>query len=131
MVVDTSAVIAILFGEPEEALFVDIIESDSTPKFSVASLLETTMLYFARRTEADLTIVTGLTEILGLQIVAVDSAQASLAISAFLRFGKGRHPARLNMGDCFSYALAASLKEPLLFKGADFSKTDIAAVLHS
>ncbi len=89
------------------------------------------MLYFARRTEADLTIVTGLTEILGLQIVAVNSAQASLAISAFLRFGKGRHPARLNMGDCFSYALAASLKEPLLFKGADFSKTDIAAVLHS
>ena len=67
-----------------------------------------------------------LIEILGLKTVDVDRAQAGRALDAFTRFGKGRHPARLNLGDCFAYALAATLNEPLLFKGDDFARTDIA-----
>jgi ribonuclease VapC len=128
MIVDTSALIAILLSESEEALFTDAIDADPAPKLSVISRLETTMVYLGRRADHGPKRVADTIHALGLEIVGVDAEQTDRAIDAFLRFGKGRHPARLNLSDCFSYALAASLDEPLLFKGNDFSKTDIVPV---
>ena len=64
-----------------------------------------------------------------IELVAVDQEQAGLALTAFRRFGRGRHPARLNFGDCFAYALAKAEGEPLLYKGGDFSKTDLDSVI--
>ena len=125
MIVDTSALIAILFGEPEQSALTDAIDRDGAPKLSAISRVEATMVYVGRRTRADPKTVADLIHVLGLQVVMVDKQQTDRALDAFLRFGKGRHPARLNLGDCFSYALAASVDEPLLFKGDDFLKTDI------
>jgi ribonuclease VapC len=126
MVVDTSALMAILLEEAEEAIFVDIIDADPAPKLSTICRLEATMVYVGRRVGANPRRVSDVIEILGLQVLGVDDEQTDRAIDAFLRFGKGRHPARLNLSDCFSYALAASLREPLLFKGNDFALTDVS-----
>lgn len=127
MVVDSSALLAILFDEFETEKFVETIDRDVAPKLSVVSQVETTMVYLGRRANADSNTVSNLVAALGLQLQGIDTAQAATAIEAFKRYGKGRHPARLNLGDCFSYALAAKLGEPLLFKGEDFARTDIAA----
>jgi ribonuclease VapC len=127
MVVDSSALLAILFDEFETEKFVEMIDRDIAPKLSVVSQVETTMVYLGRRANADSNTVSNLVAALGLQLQGIDTAQAATAIEAFKRYGKGRHPARLNLGDCFSYALAAKLGEPLLFKGEDFARTDIAA----
>ena len=124
MVVDTSALIAILFDEPEKSMFASAIDSAHDPKVSAVTRVETMMVYLGRR-QSDPADVVDLVDILGLKTVDVDRAQADRALDAFARFGKGRHPARLNLGDCFAYALAASLNEALLFKGSDFLKTDI------
>ena len=125
MVVDTSALIAILFDEPEKSVFAGMIDTAVDPKVSAVTRVEAMMVYLGRR-RAEPSDVLDLIEILGLKTVEVDRAQADCALDTFTRFGKGRHPARLNLGDCFAYALAATLKEPLLFKGDDFGKTDLA-----
>jgi ribonuclease VapC len=124
MIVDTSALIAILFDEPEKLAFASAIDTASDPKVSAVTRVESMMVYLGRR-QSDPADVLELVEILGLRTVDVDRAQADRALDAFALFGKGRHPARLNLGDCFSYALASTLNEPLLFKGEDFTKTDI------
>ena len=124
MVVDTSALIAILFDEPEKPAFASAIDAAADPKVSAVTRVEAIMVYLGRR-QSDPADVIALVGILGLKTIDVDRAQADRALDAFTRFGKGRHPARLNLGDCFVYALAASLNEPLLFKGSDFLKTDI------
>ena len=124
MVVDTSALIAILFDEPEKPAFASAIDAAADPKVSAVTRVEAMMVYLGRR-QSDPADVIALVDILGLKTIDVDRAQADRALDAFTRFGKGRHPARLNLGDCFVYALAASLNEPLLFKGSDFLKTDI------
>jgi len=124
MVVDTSALIAILFDEPEKPAFASAIDAAADPKVSAVTRVEAMMVYRGRR-QSDPADVIALVGILGLKTIDVDRAQADRALDAFTRFGKGRHPARLNLGDCFVYALAASLNEPLLFKGSDFLKTDI------
>jgi ribonuclease VapC len=124
MIVDTSALIAILFDEPEKLAFASAIDTASNPKVSAVTRVESMMVYLGRR-QSDPADVLELVEILGLRTVDVDRAQADRALDAFALFGKGRHPARLNLGDCFSYALASTLNEPLLFKGEDFTKTDI------
>ncbi len=124
MVVDTSALIAILFDEPERPAFASAIDAAADPKVSAVTRVEAMMVYLGRR-QSDPADVIALVDILGLKTIDVDRAQADRALDAFTRFGKGRHPARLNLGDCFVYALAASLNEPLLFKGSDFLKTDI------
>jgi ribonuclease VapC len=126
MVVDTSALVAILWGEPEEATFTAAIEDDPNPKISAVTLVEATMVYLGRHIH-DHAIVAELLDILGLKVIDVDRIQVERALDAFVRFGKGRHSARLNLGDCFAYALAATFNEPLLFKGDDFLKTDIVA----
>jgi len=124
MVVDTSALVAILFDEPESATFARIIDTATEPKVSAVTRVETMMVYLGRRRNEPSDVL-DLIEILGVKTVDIDRAQADRALEAFTRFGKGRHPARLNLGDCFAYALAATLREPLLFKGADFGRTDI------
>ncbi|MBC6445512.1 MAG: type II toxin-antitoxin system VapC family toxin [Alphaproteobacteria bacterium GM202ARS2] len=125
MVIDPSAVLAILQREPESERFAALIEAAPIRLISAVSLLEAGMIAEVRKGEAgalelDNFILRG-----QLQTVPFDAEQADGARLAFRRFGKGQHPASLNFGDCAAYALAKSRGEPLLFKGEDFSKTDI------
>ncbi len=125
MVIDTSALLAIFLAEPERKAFLDSILQAETRLISAASVLETGIVLEARRGESagrefDLFIVRA-----NLQIVPVDSEQAEIARSGWRKYGKGRHPAALNFGDCFAYALAKSSGEPLLAKGTDFVASDI------
>jgi ribonuclease VapC len=124
MVIDTSAIAAILFDEADAAALECKIAADPVRLMSAATLLEATIVIEARLgdpggREFDLWLHRAEVEIL-----PVDAEQADMARRAWRRFGRGRHPAGLNYGDCFSYALAATHDEPLLFKGDDFTKTD-------
>src|SRR5580698_8113538 len=126
MVIDTSALAAIFFAEPERQKFLAAITAAGSRLISAASVLETGIVLEARQGEAagrefDLFVVRA-----NLQVVPVDAEQSDLARSAWRRYGKGRHHAALNFGDCFVYALAKSSGEPLLAKGTGFSQTDIA-----
>lgn len=125
MVIDTSAIAAILFDEPDAAVLESKIADDPVRLMSAATFLEATIVIEARLgdpggREFDLWLHRAEVEIL-----PVDAEQADTARRAWRRFGRGRHPAGLNYGDCFSYALAATHDEPLLFKGDDFAKTDV------
>jgi ribonuclease VapC len=125
MVIDTSALVAIFLAEPERKLLLDLVLKAETRMISAATVLETGIVLEARRGESagrefDLFVVRA-----NLQIVAVDSEQTEIARSAWRKYGKGRHPAALNFGDCFAYALAKFAGEPLLAKGTDFAATDI------
>jgi ribonuclease VapC len=125
MILDTSAVSAIFFGEPDGEHYMQMIYDADCCRISAANFVELCLVIegqlgpeagrqldmFFRRAE--------------IVIEAVTVEQAHLARQAFLDFGKGRHPAQLNFGDCFAYALAKAMGEPLLFKGLDFGKTDI------
>jgi ribonuclease VapC len=125
MVIDTSALLAIFLGEPERKLLLDLLLQAETRMISAATVLEAGIVLEARRGESagrefDLLLVRA-----NLQIVAVDSEQTEIARSAWRKYGKGRHPAGLNFGDCFAYALAKFAGEALLAKGTDFAATDI------
>jgi ribonuclease VapC len=125
MVADTSALVAILLGEPTADRLTAVLEAAPSLRCSAVSLVEAAMVMQGRlgeRGERELDLLVGR---LRVEIVPVTLAQAELARTAFRRFGKGRHPAGLNFGDCFSYALARALGEPLLFVGNDFSQTDV------
>jgi ribonuclease VapC len=128
--VDTSAVVAIGQLEPEAAEFRRCIEEAPSAYLSAVSLQEILTVMLGRR--GDMTILAPLNRLLDdmrLHIVGHDAELARLASEAFIHFGKGRHPARLNFGDCASYALAKKYGIPLLFKGTDFAKTDIVPAL--
>ena len=125
MVIDTSALLAIFLAEPERQAFLDLILQAEVRMISAANALETGIVLEARRGEAagrefDLFVVRA-----NLQVVPVDGEQVEVARSAWRKYGKGRHPAVLNFGDCFAYALAKWSGEPLLAKGTDFGRTDI------
>jgi len=125
MVIDTSALLAILRDEPERSSFSEALEMAEVRSISTASFVEISMIIESRYgadgvRDLDLLIAKAL-----IALEAVDVDQAHLARQAFRQYGKGRHPAGLNFGDCFSYALARSRAEPLLFKGKDFPQTDI------
>lgn len=125
MVIDTSAVLAILQNELERRKFNEAIETADTRSMSTASFVESSIILESRYGAdgvRDLDLFISKAQI---TLAPVDAEQAQLARQAFREYGKGRHPAALNFGDCFSYALAKSLDEPLLFKGEDFSRTDI------
>lgn len=127
IVVDTSAIMAVLLGEPERETYLQLIAGYSSAHISAVSVHEAGMVMRARRGEAEVADLYDLLQSLKIDIEAFDATQARLAISAFGRFGKGIHPkARLNLGDCAAYALAIHLGLPLLFKGDDFSATDVA-----
>ncbi len=130
MILDTSAIIAILRAEPEAAACADAIESASVRRLSAASYVEVGAVIdragdaIASRRVDELLITAGI------GIEPVTASHARIAREAYRDFGKGSgHPAGLNFGDCFSYALARTTGEPLLFKGEDFRHTDIASAL--
>ncbi len=126
MILDTSALIAILNKEPEALRLSEAIGDSDTPiVISAATLVEATIVAEGRG-GAELALeLDGLLRRVGARIIAVDERHAERARDGWRRFGKGRHPARLNLGDCFSYALARERGEPLLFKGDDFAQTDV------
>lgn len=126
MIVDSSAVVAILRKEPEALRLVTAIADSPVCRLPASCFLETSMLILGRDGEDGLRDLDLLIARSRIEIVPFTEAQAWLAREAFKRFGKGRHPAKLNFGDCMSYALAKETGEELLFKGIDFSLTDIA-----
>src|ERR1700742_2532631 len=126
MIVDSSAMIAILWEEPEAEKFIDRIGIEPASFMSAASFFETAILVDSKRDPVASRELDDFCNKANIQLVAVDEKQARIARQAYRDFGKGSgHKARLNFGDCFAYALAKSLNEPLLFKGTDFSQTDV------
>ncbi|MEI6830330.1 MAG: type II toxin-antitoxin system VapC family toxin [Synechococcaceae cyanobacterium ELA445] len=129
MVIDSSAILAILQNEPERRSFNEAIQSAEFRLLSAASLLELSIVLEARfgaDGQGDLDLLVSAAEI---EVISFDRDQAERARMAFRRFGKGRHRAGLNLGDCFSYALAQSRAAPLLYKGDDFIHTDLASAI--
>ena len=127
MIIDTSAILSILLREPDAERFARAITAASSRRISAATLLETTIVLESRSGSAaghELDVFLRMAQI---ELEPVTPEQAQTARQAWRRFGKGNHPAGLNFGDCFAYALAASTREPLLFKGRDFELTDITA----
>ena len=125
--VDPSALVALFLREPGHEAIARVIDEAEGTALSVVSRLELVSVLCGKRVGADPERVAGFVDALDLDHVPVSREQMELAVDALLRFGKGRHPARLNLGDCFSYALAKSLDAPLLFKGDAFARTDIIA----
>ena len=128
MVIDTSAIVAILQREPECRNFIEVIEGADTTRMSVATFVECSIVIDSRFGSEGLRDLDRLIDRTGIEIIAVDREQGQLVRSAFSRFGKGRHRAGLNYGDCFSYAAAISSGQPLLCKGEDFIHTDVSIV---
>ncbi len=129
MVVDTSSLVCIILAEPEAALHAKTLVSQPANVISAANWFETMMVVRGRRGEIGTEELEQLLIFAKIETVAIDHRMAQVAFDAWLHFGKGRHPATLNFGDCFSYALAKLRGEPLLFKGDDFSKTDVISAL--
>jgi ribonuclease VapC len=129
MIVDTSALVAILFDESDAQAYAHAIAGAETSRLSAASFVETAIVVEAQAQNGARGQFDALIRRAGIIIEPVTEEQAHIARQAYTDFGKGRHPAGLNFGDCFAYALAKLTAEPLLFKGEDFSKTDITPAL--
>jgi ribonuclease VapC len=129
MVVDTSAIVAILFRETDAALFEQALASAPVRLMSAVTRVELSLVVEGRKGNEGRLDLERLLNAASFDIVSVTAQQASIAIEAFRRFGKGRHKAGLNIGDCFSYALASATGRSLLFKGDDFIHTDIRPAL--
>ena len=128
IIVDTSALIAILDKEPDAARFAEAIAEADSPLISAATLLEVNIVMLNRHGAKATRMVERLLQEAGFQVESFTAQQAELAREAYMLYGKGRQTAGLNYRDCFSYALAKATGLPLLFKGQDFSKTDITPV---
>ena len=128
MVIDTSAILAILQAEPERRIFIEPIGSADSVRMSVASFVETSIVVESRSGADGLRDLDRFLSRANIELIPVDQEQGQLARSAFSRFGKRRHRAGLNFGDCFAYAAAIHLGEPLLYKGEDFIHTDVPSV---
>jgi ribonuclease VapC len=128
MVIDTSALMAILLGEPERDRFIGLIAKHPDPIISAVTLVEARMVTEARLGTEGKARLEELLEAGGVRTVAFDETQANLAHEAWREFGRGNSPARLNFGDCLSYALAKQAERILLFKGDDFERTDLRAM---
>jgi len=129
LIIDTSAILAILFAEDDAARYANAIAQSDIRLISAATYLETggvvdNQIGVAAGRQLDAFIARA-----GIVVEAVTRQHADIARQASLDFGRGNHPARLNFGDCFAYALAKAMGLPLLFKGEDFSKTDLASAL--
>lgn len=129
MVIDTSAVLALLLDEPEAEPYRVALEDDETRLISAATLLEAALVIEARKGEAGGRELDLLISKAGFAVTAVDEEQVAEARRAWRRFGRGRHEAGLNFGDLFSYALSRTSGEALLFKGEDFTRTDVGRVV--
>jgi ribonuclease VapC len=125
IVVDTSALFAILINEPEASVFMRVISDDDAPKISALTLFEAMILCHARGRDPLLSDLKQLLTAGNVQTVPFDQNAAEAAHQGYLHYGKGYHPARLNLADCAAYSLAIKLGCPLLFKGDDFKQTGI------
>ena len=125
MIIDTSALLAILLSEPERSDFVAAIDASESRAISAVSFVECSIVLAARHGPDAIRDLDLLLAKASIDLVPVDVEQAHVARKAHRLFGKGHHAARLNFGDCFSYALAQAMGEPLLFKGGDFALTDV------
>jgi ribonuclease VapC len=129
IVVDTSAIIAVLYREPEFDHFVRLISDAESCSLSAVSHLEAAMVLIGRSTPGAAKELDAFLVQMQMEVVPFEYELAIRARDAFVRFGKGRHPARLNFGDCVSYALAQARGLPLLYKGEDFAKTDVLSAV--
>jgi ribonuclease VapC len=130
IVVDTSAIVAIAFGEPEREAFVDAIQQSDKALISTVSAVEARMVVHGRRGQRAVVLMDDLLRLPAFELVAPGAAEMDAAYAAFVAFGKGSgHPAALNFGDLFSYALAKVRGLPLLYKGDDFAQTDVVSAL--
>lgn len=128
MVIDTSAMIAILLDEPHAERLIAVLETELTRLVSAATVVEASLVMLGRFGDAGDPQLDRFLRTIEAEVVPVGEEQVSLARDAAHRFGRGRHPAGLNFGDCFSYALSVAREEPLLFVGDDFARTDVEAV---
>lgn len=132
MVIDVSALVAILLDEPEAAMFITVLEAGTDHVTSPTSAFETVAALVRVRacTVSDARVfLADLMSEANITVSPITLEMGEAAVTAFDRYGKGRHPASLNMGDCFSYALAKTLRLPILFKGDDFSRTDLETAI--
>lgn len=129
MVIDTSALMAILQREPESRAFNEAIESASMRLISAGNFVEVSIVVEAKAGAEGVRELDHFLEVAGIEVVDVDRRQALEARRAFGLYGKGRHQAGLNFGDCFAYALAKTRAQPLLYKGEDFSETDLVPAI--
>ena len=130
MIIDTSAIVAIVVGEPEREVFLEAILADPAPKASAGTVLELGIVVDRLKDPVATRRVDDLVTTLGIEIVPVTAEHVTLGRAAYRDFGRGSgHRARLNFGDCFAYALARVTGEPLLFKGGDFVHTNVAPAL--
>ncbi len=128
MVVDSSAIAAILFGEPDAEFYIDALATSERTFMSAINRLESGMVMESRKGSAGASALASLMANAEIEVLPFDAGQAEVALAAWRQYGKGRHPAGLNLGDCAAYALAITLDQRLLFKGDDFSRTDVASV---
>jgi ribonuclease VapC len=130
MIVDSSALIAVLLGEPNAKAITKAMDAAAEDlRLSAVNFVEASVVIETRKGAPGLLELDLLIEKSGMRIAHVDERMAREARVAYRHYGKGRHPAKLNLGDCFAYALAKTLDEPILCTGHDFAKTDIAVVL--
>lgn len=127
IVVDSSAIIAILLNEPDAERLARIFDNGPAACIAAPVFIEAAIVMLARKGEPGLLALNEFVRETGLAVSDMNAAQVRHAIDAHRRFGKGRHPAGLNLGDCYSYALASTLNAPLLFNGEDFARTDLMA----
>ncbi|MDE2764990.1 MAG: type II toxin-antitoxin system VapC family toxin [Chloroflexota bacterium] len=127
MIIDSSALCAVLFGEHDAARYAEAIADAEVSRMSAINLLEAAIVVESRGGQPSADLLDAFIEQAGIEIVPVTADQIAAARSAWRRFGKGNHPARLNLGDCLAYALSQTRHEPLLFKGGDFAQTDVDA----
>ena len=129
IIIDTSVLVAILGDEPGAGRYTELISEDPEPRVSAATFAEAGIVLSARYGAAGLHYLQLFLAKAEVEIIPLDAGQAEIAVRAYRDFGKANHPAGLNYGDCFSYALARTSDAPLLFKGTDFSQTDITAAI--
>jgi ribonuclease VapC len=127
VIIDTSAIIAILFSEDDAKSYVDAIAAADSCRISAATFVEAAIVIESQTKSGGSRQFDAFIRRAGILIEPVTEEHAHIARQAFIDYGKGRHPAGLNYGDCFSYALAKASAQPLLFKGTDFAKTDLNA----
>jgi ribonuclease VapC len=128
MILDTSAIVAVLNKEPDSQVIEDVLASAQRTKVGAPTRAEAGIVLFAKFGVRGKTSLLRFLQELEIETLPFDENHANIAMDAFHRFGKGRHPAKLNMGDCFSYATAYLAREPLLCIGKDFVQTDLALV---
>ncbi|MBC8049286.1 MAG: type II toxin-antitoxin system VapC family toxin [Chitinophagales bacterium] len=129
MIVYGSAIIAILNDEPDAQHFSDMISASQVCSMSAGTFLETAIVFDKKAREEGKMTLDFFIHTTGIEIVTVTLSQVRIARLAYQKYGRANHPARLNFGDCFAYALAQETGSPLLFKGEDFSKTDVRAAV--